>query len=235
MSIANFGFQRSQRRNLMQKFNSFYYKASGLAAKGLDTLHMYGLGMCQKWVYLAIEKIAEQQNNKRNKLIATHPYVGVYDNLNVQFKSFQERLNSKTHFDSGTAGTLCIIHDPTAVIPRSVAYREHWLAGVRMPISAWDILSLEAQAAPRIRAQNIHLILHFLLNSPAFSAYEHKDDPILTRPEPIQQLPVGSEFTTDQYMLSTVHIEEASLEGNEKVLEEWFKQVRCLRSKVIFI
>ena len=62
-----------------------------------------------------------------------------------------------------------------------------------------------------------------------FTTYAHKDDPVFARPPPVQQLPVGPEYITEQFMLSTVHIDEASLEGNAKVLDEFFKQVSIYR------
>ncbi|EGO26773.1 hypothetical protein SERLADRAFT_407431 [Serpula lacrymans var. lacrymans S7.9] len=43
---------------------------------------------------------------------------------------------------------------------------------------------------------------------------------------PVQRLPSGQQYITKQYMLGTVHIEEASYEGNEMLLGKWLSQLR---------
>ncbi|OAX34538.1 hypothetical protein K503DRAFT_676428, partial [Rhizopogon vinicolor AM-OR11-026] len=44
-------------------------------------------------------------------------------------------------------------------------------------------------------------------------------------PSPINLLPVGPEYVTQQFMLGTVHIEEASYEGNDQLIREWLRQL----------
>lgn len=236
MCISMLAYQRSHHFNLLQKFNSMYFKAHGTSAKAMDTLNVYGVGMCQKWSYVGINTISKTQNIKRNELIKTKPWRGGHDNLNISFKVYQPRIDNKAHFDSGTAGTIYIIHDPAAVMPSPMAFREKWREGVKSPITPRDILRLDAEGAPRIRGQAFFFVMKFLAGTPAFkfSTYEHKKDPVFARPPPVYQLPVGPEHVTDVYMLDTVHIEEASLEGNEKVLLEFARQVRSSQA-CIFI
>lgn len=235
MCINALQCQRSSHRNLLQKFNSIYFKAEGTSARALDTLHLYGVTMCQKWVYGALEMISEKQNAKRNELVQRKPFVAGHDNVNFSIKVYQQRSDNTSHFDSGTAGTIYIIHDPDAVSPDPLAYQRKWREGVKNPIDAVDILLLDQAAAPRICEQAVWTIIRFLADTPAFnlSTYKYKDNIIFQRPEPVMQLPTGPEHKTDQYMLDTVHIEEASLEGNEKVLDEFFKQVSSITDRSI--
>jgi hypothetical protein len=40
------------------------------------------------------------------------------------------------------------------------------------------------------------------------------------------QLPIGKEYIPAQYVLKTAHIEDASYEGNARVLAEWWQQLK---------
>lgn len=228
MAIAMMSFGRSQRRNLVQKLLSVFLKAGGLAARSNDTTHAIGVTMSQKWIYAGTNKIAEAQREERNREMAAHPWFGSHDNLNIGFKVYQQRVDNKNHFDSGTAATIYVIKDPAVVAPDPVTAQAQWREGVNNPISAIDINDLEIAARPRLRAQAVHRILQFLLDSPAFdhSTYEHRDHALLSPPPPVKQLETSVELQLKQYMLDTVHIEEASIDGNEKCLKEWFRQVR---------
>ncbi|KAI0702348.1 hypothetical protein BC835DRAFT_1411184 [Cytidiella melzeri] len=59
-------YSRSQKRCLYQKVLSIYLKACGLAAKANDTTHLFGFTMSQKWVYIGIEQLTE--DNRRQML-----------------------------------------------------------------------------------------------------------------------------------------------------------------------
>jgi hypothetical protein len=70
--------------------------------------------------------------------------------------------------------------------------------------------------------------LSFLTDAPAFAfkTYDNNDHNLFKPPSSVHQLPVGQDQTTCQYMLNTVHIEEASYEGNDWVLNEWWRQLK---------
>ncbi|KAF8585383.1 hypothetical protein K439DRAFT_1646609 [Ramaria rubella] len=61
-----------------------------------------------------------------------------------------------------------------------------------------------------------HVWLPFLFTSPGFDkeTYKYKDSPLLAPPPPVFQLPCGHHNRTKQYILRTVHIEEASYDWN---------------------
>ena len=64
-----------------------------------------------------LKQIAEKNNKLRNFyiLIKMLAWLARYDNVNLEFKAMQECLNNKSHFDSGMAGTVYIIHDCSVV------------------------------------------------------------------------------------------------------------------------
>jgi len=65
------------------------------------------------------------------------------------------------------------------------------------------------------------------LESPEFDykSYVGKGSTVLQPPPPVDQLPHGPENVTLQYLLGSVNIPEASYEDNERLMEEWFKQL----------
>lgn len=67
-----------------------------------------------------------------------------------------------------------------------------------------------------------------LLNSPEFRVYPaaHRNHKCLAPPAPVHELPVGENARNVQYMLETAPIEEASYDGNDKVITEWFRQLQ---------
>jgi hypothetical protein len=159
--------------------------------------------------------------------VARFPWFGIHDNINIAFKVYEQRLDNQKHFDSGTAGTIVVIKDPTCVLPDYRAAQRKWAEGMKNPISYLDIINLDFDASPRLQSFAIHQILQLLIDAPDFDFenYKYNDDRSFARPKSTRPLPTGPDHATCQYMLDTVHIEEASYEGNERVLEEWFRQL----------
>jgi hypothetical protein len=84
----------------------------------------------------------------------------------------------------------------------------------------------EKAADLQVKAQAKYRILQFLLESPVFAAFGGRESPLLAVPPPVHQLPCGTENTVDQFILHTADIEEASYDGNMRVLEEWLQQLQ---------
>ncbi|KAI0691820.1 hypothetical protein BC835DRAFT_1509188 [Cytidiella melzeri] len=218
-------YNRSQRRCRYQKFLSIYLKSCGLAAKANDTTHLFGFTMSQKWVYAGIVELSESNRRRMIDDIIRYVFFGGHDNLNIPFRVYEMRNDHQNHFDNGTCGTIYIVKDPTAIAPNRIAYMAQRAAGCQNPITARDVFMHEIAAGPRIREDHIYIIKKQLLLHPAFADWEHRTHPLFTRPDPVQQLPTGKEHATCQYMLDTVHMEEASQEGNRRVLQEWLRQL----------
>ena len=221
-------YSRSHNRCKIPKLLTVYFKSSGLAAKAFDTLNALGLTMCQKSAYDVIDSLCDRVWKQLHNNIETHPWFGAVDNINLPFRVYEQRLHNQSHFDSGTAATIILIKDPSAVKPDLQAFQRQRALGAKNPITYKDILKLEQDAAPRLRERAIHCVLHFLIDSPDFhfDTYDHKQDKIFDGPAPCQPIPVDTQHRTMQYMLNTVHIEEASYDGNDRVLAEWWKQLR---------
>lgn len=230
MMVAGASYSRSHHRCKIQKLNSIYLKSSGTAAKAIETFNAYGLAMSHTWAYRGVESLARTSRISLLKDIKTFQFRASHDNLNMKHITYEQRVNNPNRFDSGTAATIYVIEDPKAIVPDSRAYHERWAVHCKTPISYKDILVLEKAAEPRLRNQHIFMILKVLLDSPAFDInnYEHKDNTLLSPLSPVSQLPTGPEYAICQYMLDTIHVEEASYDGNERCLAEWFRQLKIL-------
>ncbi|EGN96551.1 hypothetical protein SERLA73DRAFT_58410, partial [Serpula lacrymans var. lacrymans S7.3] len=141
--------------------------------------------------------------------VKSHPFVISHDNLNIPFHVYSQCIDNQSHFDSGTAATIYFQPDAPPIAPLcNRTLQEYCAAGCLTPL-------------------NTFRVLRYLIECPEFNfaTYSHRDDLVFTPPLPIQQFPSGQAYVTQQYMLGTVHIEEASYEGNDKLLTEWFKQL----------
>ena len=123
---------------------------------------------------------------------------------------------------------IVIIKDPACIAPDYSASRHKFIEGVNNPISFKDIAQLEAKASGCLKLIAIHQILKFLVDVPEFDFenYKYNNSTIFSCPASSCQLPTGPAFATCQYMLDLLHIDEVSYEGNNRILEEWFRQLR---------
>ncbi|KAI0634747.1 hypothetical protein C8Q77DRAFT_1156148 [Trametes polyzona] len=227
--ISMSSFLRSNRNNALQRLMAVYLKSCGTSAKAFDTLSSVGLSMSQVWVYGALERLSKSERESLWEDLQVFPWFGSHDNVNFRFRVFEQRSDHQSHFDSGTAGTIFIIKDPAAVLPSAALLRAHRLSDrSRSLITGTEVLALEARSAPRLATCAIDMILQTLLDSVPFDrgTYEHAADDLL-KPAPCPgRLRVGAQSNVRQYILDTVHIEEASYDGNMRVMNEWLRQLR---------
>jgi hypothetical protein len=208
---------------------SIYFASCGLAAKANDTTHALGISMSQKWRYGAIESLSQAKHDAMEH--AVHElgleFIASYDNLNIQRRKFEQRLDNQSVFDSGCAATIYVIRNQDVPSPDARAYRLQWEQEHKNIITPIEILIQDEAASDILYGFNKWRILNILLNSPPFdrSKYEHEDHAIFARPPPVQQLPIGKEHVPEQFMLDTAHLEEVSLEGNQRCVDEWFRQL----------
>lgn len=222
-------YSRSHHLCKFQQLMSMYFRASGLSTKCFDTLNSYGLCMNQRWVYSAVDTVAEAAHTSLHRDITTYPWFGSHDNLNRKTKkTFEQRLENQGGFESGTAGTIYVIKDPTCPRLDPSTVRAQFVRGSKERLTYKDILKKESNVAPLIFARSVHRVLSILVDSPAFDlgTYAYSDSSVFDAPPPVQQLPTGPVHATCAYMLNTVQIEEASYEGNIRVLEEWERQLK---------
>ncbi len=229
MMISQLQYQRSRNLTRWVKPLTVFLKSKGLSAKGLDLLHALGITMSHRWTVDALGRISDKAMEDLQKVIHLLAWWLAYDNVNFPFQVYSQRLGNQSHFDSGTSGSIFV--KPSAPPPpplSSAALQEQREYGRQHPITMAEIVALEKAAAPRIRAHLVHIILKVLLDCPEFdlSTYEQREHSAFAAPPPVNRLPFGPEHITKQYVLGTVHIDEASYEGTRDLIEEWMRQVK---------
>jgi len=203
---------------------TLFLKSQGISAKSLDALHAFGITMSYKWSHTAIDNLANSQMQEVCNIVKTRPWFMSYDNVNIPFRTYAQRLDRQDHFDSGTAATVFV---PSQSLPTpNLSFERLQLAraaGGRAPISIAKIFQLERDASPHIHKRHVWRVIKFLIDTPDFDfqTYPHRDDQIFTPPPPRRLLPCGPEYVTKQYMLHTRHIDESSFDGNDQLLSEW--------------
>jgi hypothetical protein len=115
--------------------------------------------------------------------------------------------------------------DPTCIALSYEASRLKFTEGAKNPITFLDIIELDSKSSSHLKTLSVHLILKFLIDAEEFDFdnYKHKDSAVFSRPTSPCQLKVSPDMVTCQYMLDLLHIEETSYEGNDRVLQEWFR------------
>ncbi|TDL30201.1 hypothetical protein BD410DRAFT_709862 [Rickenella mellea] len=228
MQICVASYCRSHHRCRIPKLLSMYLKVCGASARSLDVLHSFGLTMSHRWIYDGMETLANSSMKKLKKVIKNGvPWYISHDNLNIPFRVFEQRIDNQSHFDNGTAATIYLAKDlviPPLSNPELCATRA---SGSEAPFRVFDVLQADTRAGADFHERDIRRVLRFLTDSPEFSfeTYRWKDSDVFAPHSPVDQLPCGQEHITEQYMLATVHMEEASYAGNSDLIEEWFRQL----------
>lgn len=225
--ISQCQYTRSYCRGRLAKAWAIYLKACGMSACAFDAIHSLGLTMSQKWTANAFQTLSKSAMDEVRERVKAQPFFISYDNVNVPLRVFSQRLHNQSHFQNGCAGTVWILPLEHALLPSI----NRSLQDARHTATPFDITSLidgNPEAEQRLRAQYIHQILLVLLNSPEFRDYPatHRNHKLLSPPPPVHELPIGEDARNLQYMLETAPIEEASYDGNDKVIAEWFRQLR---------
>ncbi|KAI0368261.1 hypothetical protein BV20DRAFT_1054231 [Pilatotrama ljubarskyi] len=232
MLFSQLQYMRSRNAAAWVKPLTVFLKAKGASAKSLDLLHTLRITMSHSWGMRAYAGISEKSMEELQKVIHLLAWWLAYDNVNFAFQVFAQRLANQSHFDSGTSGSVFIKpHAPPPLTLSSAALQEQRHTGRQNPITLNDIVMLEVAAAPRIHAHIVHIVLRTLLDCPEFDleTYSNPTHSAFAPSPPVSCLPHGPEHITKQYVLGTVHIDEASYDGTDDLIKEWMRQLKLDR------
>ncbi|TEB29725.1 hypothetical protein FA13DRAFT_1580641, partial [Coprinellus micaceus] len=226
--ISMAAYHRSHHSNRLQKLLAIYLKFRGVSAKGFDTLHAMGFVMSHKWACEVIDRMSKQALDEVVRLIELFPWVVSYDNVNIPFRVFSQRLDNQKDPGASTAATVYIKQDAQQLSESiNALLKETRKAGIEKPLTEETILELEHNSYPLIKRQMEYIVLRMLLDSPDFdlTTYKHRRSDVLNPPPALDSLPTGPDHATLQYLLGTVDIPEASYEDNSRLVNEWFRQL----------
>jgi hypothetical protein len=184
--------------------------------------------MSHKWTGNAVGRISKQSMEEVVELMQHFPWLISHDNVQIPFRVFSQRLDNQGEFGNGTAATVYIKRNAKPLSDTANDdLKKCRAAGMLNPLTELDILDLADRSFPRIKAHAVYQVLRLLLENPEFDykRYIGKRSTVLQPPPPVDQLLYGPENITLQYLLGSVNIPEASYEDNERLMEEWFKQL----------
>ncbi|RDB26990.1 hypothetical protein Hypma_005135 [Hypsizygus marmoreus] len=202
ITLSTLSYARNHHRNRFQKFFAFYFKFRGITAKGFDTLHALGLTMSHKWTCNAIGRMSA--------------------------RAMEERLDNQSQFGSGAAATVYIKRDAKQLSSTANRdFQEKRAEGMKNPITGGKIYQLAHVAEKRIQPHILWQILKVILDHPEFdfATYKFKDSSSLNPPHAVDELPVGIDHVTLQFLLGSVNIPEAGYEDNSRLIQEWLRQL----------
>ncbi|KAH7924175.1 hypothetical protein BV22DRAFT_1166000 [Leucogyrophana mollusca] len=218
-------YTRSHRRGRITKLWALYLKACGLSARAFDALHALGVVMSHKWTANAYGDLSRTAMDEARLEIQRSPWIISHDNVNIPMRVFSQRLHNQSHFISGCAATIWVLPREALLPPdTNLSFQQYRADKCGEPFSYGDVLDGDPVALARIKKRHIYHVLQILLQSPDFVDYASRNHDLFKPPPPVRELPCGPEYTVKQFILGTADIEEASYEGNDKVVAEWFRQ-----------
>jgi len=219
---------RSHHRCRLQKLLALYFQFKGVSAKGFDTLHAMGLTMSHTWTAETVARISKDCMNEVKRKLDVLPWLMSYDNVNIPFRVFSQRLDNQGEFGNGTAATVYVKPGAEPMLPDANARLKQCRAeGMMKPLTELEIMDLADASYPLVQRDAIHHVLRVLLDSPEFNlpTYKWKQSGIFDRPPCVHQVKTGPEHRTLQYLLGTSNIPEVSYEDNSRLVDEWMSQL----------
>ncbi|KAF7312767.1 hypothetical protein MIND_00291800 [Mycena indigotica] len=187
-----------------------------------------GILMSYKWTTDSVESISKASMEEVVQLLKVFQWILSYDNIQLAFRVFSQRLDNLGEFGSGCAATVYIKKGLLPFPPEvNHAFQLHRAKGMLNPITVGDVLDLCQKHQASIEARMIYHTLQFLLQTTDFNlgAYRHRESEIFKAPDWLDPLPAGKEHTASQYLLGSVNITETSYEDHVKLIVEWLKQL----------
>ncbi|KIO15699.1 hypothetical protein M407DRAFT_47901, partial [Tulasnella calospora MUT 4182] len=181
--------------------------------------------MSNTWQNESIEALSEGAMEKIRTFISNFPFFVTADNVNVPFRVFTQRIQNKSSFQSGTAATVYPISNVELFDGKQFRATSRTAGDLEYE----DLIDIEG--GRRIHAQKVHHILRFLLDSPYFQEYAHRDHEAFDPPPPVRLIPAAYGKPTEMWPLQTMHIDQASLEGNSQWMDDVFGRQLRLNSQ----
>ncbi len=176
--------------------------------------------MSHKWACNAYVTISKTAKRDTQLAIADYPHFGSHDNLNIPMRVFSQRVFNKNHFINASAATIWVLpKEAFEFLPQDIRDRvqRQRREGAKQRFAISELYEPAPEVTARVREQAQYRILRFLLESPEFADYAHREDALLAAPPPTDLLPCGPSCIVDQHVLTTVEVDESSYEGTDEL------------------
>ncbi|KAK7040683.1 hypothetical protein VNI00_009589 [Paramarasmius palmivorus] len=226
--VSLLSYSQNNRHNRMQKMLAIYFKFKGTTAKAFDTLHALGLTMSFKWTTESVPRMSNEKMIEVCGLLPVCSWELTYDNIEIATRVYSQRLDNLKQFTSGTACTVYVRRGARRLSPHANRdLQEKRAEGMKSPLTPIDIFTLSQQAQVTIDVHATYIIMQYLLDALEFElhTYTGKSSVLLRPPPPVCKLATGPDQVTNQFLLGTVNMAEASYEDHIQLLPEWLRQL----------
>ncbi|QRW05895.1 hypothetical protein RhiLY_04894 [Ceratobasidium sp. AG-Ba] len=225
--------KRSQRANLLAKGFTAYLYSSGVHAATINVLNRVGLGVSYKTLLGSISSLNRSCTRRFQETVSHCRSLFCWDNVNFQLEPAEQRLRSSGSFESGTAATVIELHPPPGSgiddIDNALDL-DQYLASVKnaADLKIEDIMPT-SEDEKALRNEFVSETINVLTDHAGDVFKEFKKTNQNLRPLIRPLLPLR---VSKVYPLPTLHIEQASANGNATVIEELQRTTQIEKSEL---
>ncbi|QRV94684.1 hypothetical protein RhiJN_22702 [Ceratobasidium sp. AG-Ba] len=225
--------KRSQKANLFAKGFTAYLYSSGVHAATINVLNRLGLGVSYSTLVDSLSSLNRSCTERFRNVAAKCESMFVWDNVNFDEKPAEQRIKNAGSFESGTASTIVELHPPPGCGPEAIDEAldlDKYLESVE---NAPDLEMSDVMPTPKdeehLRNEFVYETINILVEHVGESFKRFKKPNETLRPLIRPLLPPR---LSKAYPLPTLHIEQASANGNATVTEELRRITRIDKSEL---
>ncbi|KAF9897821.1 hypothetical protein BX616_004923, partial [Lobosporangium transversale] len=215
-----FAFLYNRRCNYIQSMLGLYLFSKGVPRKVITLLACAGLSVSHQSLIRGMESTSNGALKSVQAKVKASPFLIVYDNINMARRKHNQRLDNQDSFGSGTAATL---------VTTSVTAEEERHTEPARCLQLKDLMPTTANETHLRETMRFHLVDVLRRN---LKGYEEVSMPVPSK----LLLPIKK---TEAFPLPSMHINQATIDGNKDVLEtimgqtlkipsEWFDGKRAV-------
>ncbi|KAG9095979.1 hypothetical protein FRC06_009196, partial [Ceratobasidium sp. 370] len=225
--------KRSQRANLFAKGFTTYLYSSGVHAATINVLNRLGLGVSYSTLLESLSSLNHSCTERFRNMVARCESLFVWDNANFEDQPAEQRIKNAGSFESGTASTVVELHPPPDCGPEMIEEAvdlDKYLESVENApdLELLDIIpTLEDEQ--NLRNEFIYETINIVIEhaGEVFKRFKKPNETLRPLIRPLLPLRVST-----AYPLPTLHIEQASANGNATVIEELRRITQIDRSEL---
>ncbi|KAG9081479.1 hypothetical protein FS749_007629 [Ceratobasidium sp. UAMH 11750] len=225
--------KRSQRANLFAKGFTAYLYSSGVHAATINVLNRLGLGVSYSTLLDSLSSLNRSCIERFREVTSHCRSMFIWDNVNFDDKPAEQRIKNAGSFESGTAATVVELHPPPDCGPEAIDEAldlDKYLSAVE---NAPDLKFSDVMPTPEdeqnLRDEFVYETINILVEHAGelFKRFKKPNEKFRPLIRPLLPLRVSK-----AYPLPTLHIEQASANGNATVTEEILRITQISKSEL---
>ena len=204
-------FRRNLRCNLLQQTLGIYLYQEGCPRKVVEVMSHAGLSVSYTSILVSLRTLSNDSLSRARYAAFRLQWMILYDNINIRFQKYDQRINNNDTFESGTTATIVIGDDPGPMRdPEDFYYRLRFR----------DLIPDEASCVVLNDARKYHFI-------DVLTRHHKKTFQYCSDPKPA--IDVLEPAKTETYPLPAMHIDQSTVEGNKQIIDRVRQQLQLNR------